>query len=114
MAVGDTFTTDSLKVAAVFGKRHDHVLRAIRNLMAELPEKHRPNFGETVDNRPNPSGGDPIPSPCYRITRDGFTPICVTRPVRCRPWRCGRCRGLARPGPAPAALRREWKGAARR
>ena len=45
-------TTTSNQVAEHFGKRHTHVLRAIRNLMAELPENARPNFGlsEFTDN----------------------------------------------------------------
>ena len=38
-------TTTSLQIAEHFGKRHTHVLRAIRNLLAELPENARPNFG---------------------------------------------------------------------
>ena len=66
-------TTTSLQVAEHFGKRHDRVLRAIRNLLAELPEERRPIFGETVETRENPSGGAPITSPAYRMTRDGFT-----------------------------------------
>ncbi|MGX7950765.1 Rha family transcriptional regulator [Oleidesulfovibrio alaskensis] len=35
--------TTSLKVAEVFGKRHDHVIRDIRTLIA----KGVPNFGES-------------------------------------------------------------------
>lgn len=37
-ADGDELFTDSLKVAAVFGKRHADVLRAIENLLSTLPE----------------------------------------------------------------------------
>ena len=66
-------TTSSLQVAEHFGKSHKHVLRAIRNLLKELPEDHQPNFGPTVETRENPSGGAPITSPAYRMTRDGFT-----------------------------------------
>lgn len=65
--------TSSLEVARVFGKRHDHVMRDIRNLVAQLPKDRLPNFGETVEMRANPSGGDPIRSPAYLLTRDGFT-----------------------------------------
>ncbi|PKN41344.1 MAG: transcriptional regulator [Deltaproteobacteria bacterium HGW-Deltaproteobacteria-18] len=39
----DVPMTTSLKVAEVFGKRHDHVLRDIENLI----ERGVPNFGET-------------------------------------------------------------------
>jgi len=70
--IDDQPVTTSLKVAEVFGKRHDHVLQAIRNL--DIPESFRlPNFRETVYERQNPSGGKPIPSPMFHITRDGFT-----------------------------------------
>ena len=63
----------SLKVAERFGKRHDDVLRAIRNLTKGLCEEYRlRNFAETVYLRPNPSGGAPIESPCFNLTRDGF------------------------------------------
>lgn len=59
--------TTSLKVAEVFEKRHDHILRDIKEL--EIPDGFRlPNFGETtyVDkwNREQPM--------CV-MTRDGFT-----------------------------------------
>ena len=64
-------TTTSLQIAEHFGKRHDHVLRAIRNLECSADFRIR-NFGETVETRENPSGGAPISSPAYRITRDGF------------------------------------------
>lgn len=51
-ADGSVLTTDSRKVAAVFGKRHDHILRSIRKLLADLPAEHRvPNF--------DPSGACP-------------------------------------------------------
>lgn len=61
-------TTTSLQIAEHFSKRHTHVLRAIRNLLAELPENARPNFGlsEFTDDT-----GRKLPA--YRITRDGFT-----------------------------------------
>lgn len=72
-ADGEQMTTTSLQVAAVFGRRHDQVLRAIRDLRAQLPEDRLPNFAETVELRANPSGGAAIESPSYRITRDGFT-----------------------------------------
>lgn len=65
-------TTTSLKIAEIFGKRHDNVIRDIKNL--EIPEKWRLlNFEETVRERPNPSEAKPIQSKMYTITRDGFT-----------------------------------------
>lgn len=66
-------TTTSIQLAEHFGKRHNDVLRAIRNLLAEMPADRQRNFAHTVETRANPSGGAPISSPCYRITRDGFT-----------------------------------------
>lgn len=66
-------TTTSLQVAEFFGKRHNNVLQAIRNLIAELPEDHALNFKQTVIERENPNGGKPIKSPAYTLNRDGFT-----------------------------------------
>ena len=63
----------STDVARHFGKQHDNVVRDIENLIAQLPSDQLPNFGETVIERPNPSGGEPIKSRAYRMTRDGFT-----------------------------------------
>lgn len=70
---GGVPATTSLAIAQKFGKRHDHVVRDIRKLVAQLPDGGVPNFGETVEHRINPSGGAPIPSPSYTVTRDGFT-----------------------------------------
>lgn len=66
-------TTTSLDIARHFGRRHDNVMDTIRALIAQLPADHLLNFQETVIQRANPSGGEPIDSPAYRITRDGFT-----------------------------------------
>jgi Rha family phage regulatory protein len=72
-ADGETLTTDSTKVAAVFGKPHNDLLKAIRALIAQLPADRQGYFSQTVASRINPSGGADIESTCYRITRDGFT-----------------------------------------
>ena len=72
--IGGQPTTSSTEVARYFGRRHRDVLRAIENLMADLPADDRVrNFAHTVESRPNPSGGTPIESPAYFLTRDGFT-----------------------------------------
>lgn len=64
-------TTTSQQIAAHFNKAHRSVLLAIRRL--ECSEEFRlHNFVQTVETRDNPSGGAPIQSPSYRITRDGF------------------------------------------
>jgi len=69
---GQVITT-SIEVARVFGKEHKHVLDAIRKLLSDLGADRQPNFRQTVETRPNPSGGEPIKSPAYHLTRDGFT-----------------------------------------
>lgn len=65
-------TTTSNQVAAHFGKRHTNVLRAIANLLAELPPEHQRNF-EPMLSSVEIGGGAIRKDPAYRITRDGFT-----------------------------------------
>jgi Rha family phage regulatory protein len=66
---GQAITT-SLKVADYFGKRHDIVLRAIKNL--DCPEDFRlRNFAESQYDVKTPTGGNKT-LPMYTITRDGF------------------------------------------
>lgn len=64
-------TTLSTDVAAFFGKRHDHVIRDIKNIIATLPKDRLPNFGETFEIRR--VGNTERKMPVYRLTRDGFT-----------------------------------------
>ena len=62
-------TTTSLLVAETFGKRHDHVMRGIHDLMDKCPKEFTdPNFGasEYTDNT-----GRKLPM--YLLTRDGLT-----------------------------------------
>lgn len=62
----DTARVDSRYVAQFFGKRHDHVIRDIRNL--DCSEEFRLlNFGESYYK--NEQGKR---QPCYTMTRDGF------------------------------------------
>lgn len=64
-----TFTT-SLRVAEHFGKRHHHVLRAIRNLECKLIAVRAPerlNF-EPLDYVNSRGKAQPM----YRLTRNGF------------------------------------------
>ncbi len=72
-ADGDALTTTSQQVAAVFGKRHDNLVQAIRAMRDQLPSDRLLYFQETVEMRENPSGGAMIPSTGYCISRDGFT-----------------------------------------
>ena len=60
--------TTSLKVAEVFGKRHNHILRDIEKIKHDLPDDAQPILGlsEYVD----PTGR---PLPMYQMSRDGFT-----------------------------------------
>ena len=65
---GDHLTTNTLIIAEHFGKQHKHVIRAIRELIAECPEEFSgPNFGlaEYYDDQGKKR-------PMYEITRDGF------------------------------------------
>ena len=66
-------TTLSTDVAYFFEKPHNDVLKAIRAILSKLPEDRLGNFSQTVVTRANPSGGAPIQSKAYRLTRDGFT-----------------------------------------
>lgn len=66
--VNNELRTLSTDVAAFFGKRHDHVLRDIRQAMANCPESfNAPNFGE-VEKRD--AKGEL--RPCYSLTQDAF------------------------------------------
>lgn len=69
---GEAFA-NSRDVADFFAKRHDAVLRDIRDLLEKEPDLRLHSFVETVVTRANPSGGAPIQSPAYDMTRDGFT-----------------------------------------
>lgn len=71
-ADGDELSTSSHKVAAVFGKHHDDLLRAIRSIAKMLPRDRLGYFAETVTKRENPSGGAMLESPSFQISRDGF------------------------------------------
>ena len=66
-------TTTTQDIAEVYGKQHAKVLAIVRQRMTEVPEEWRlANFGETVTERANPSGGAPIQSPVIRMTKKGF------------------------------------------
>lgn len=63
-------TTTSLQVAENFSKRHDNVLKAIRNLECS-PEFYLLNF-EVIQIETDLGMGRTRKDPAYRITRDGF------------------------------------------
>lgn len=65
-------TTTSNQVAEHFGKEHKLVMRAIRNLLAELPEWYQCNFAP-IQIDVDLGMGRTRKDPAYRITRDGFT-----------------------------------------
>ena len=71
--VDGNVTTLSTDVATFFEKEHSKVIRSIENIIATLPQERLGNFSQTVVTRANPSGGAPIKSKAYRLTRDGFT-----------------------------------------
>jgi Rha family phage regulatory protein len=59
---------NSRDVAAMFDKRHDHVLDAINDIVSRADEENRPNF-RAVEYKD--AKGES--RPCYLLTRDGFT-----------------------------------------
>ena len=62
-------TTTSLKVAEVFGKRHDNVIRGIEDLLSKCPKEFCAlNFEESTYT--NQQGKK---QPMYLLTRDGLT-----------------------------------------
>ena len=65
-------TTTSIEVARHFGKRHDDVLRLIRNLVEQLPEGYARNFA-AIQIDVDLGMGRTRQDPAYRLTRDGFT-----------------------------------------
>ena len=68
-------TTTSLDVAAHFGKRHDTVLRAVRQLDCS-PEFHARNFA-AMETEVQIGLGKVRKAPAFRLTRDGFTFLCM-------------------------------------
>lgn len=68
-ADGESMTTDSRKVAAVFGKQHRHVLEVIRKRLADAGAWGVPNFRLT--HYVDPQNGQTYPT--YEMTKDGFT-----------------------------------------
>jgi Rha family phage regulatory protein len=63
-------TTTSMKVAEYFGKRHDDVLKAIRNLLKNETVNARRNFAECLKINELANGKK---EPYYDLDRDGFT-----------------------------------------
>lgn len=68
-------TTTSLDVATHFAKRHDTVLRAIRQLECS-PDFLARNFAEMIVDVDTGKGAT-RKSPAFRMTRDGFTFLCM-------------------------------------
>lgn len=71
----DQIKTNSLKVAEVFGKRHDHVLRKVESILAM--KFTDPNFGARDFTEHNFSLSDYQDKsgrslPMYEMTKDGF------------------------------------------
>ena len=65
-------TVSSLQVAEIFGKRHDHVLRDIRQVLTQVPEIFiKSNFG--VFEYPVRRGFGTEMVKAYLLSKDGFT-----------------------------------------
>ena len=65
---GEELKTNSLKVAGAFGKKHFHVMRDIKNIIAQVHDSFiQSNFGlvEYID-------GKGQLRPMYEMTKDGF------------------------------------------
>jgi len=69
---GGKVVTSSVEIARVFDKRHDDVLKAIRNLLSDLSGDYLRNFAEVSIEYQNGKGGTQT-APAYHLTRDGFT-----------------------------------------
>ena len=72
----NTVVTTSMAVAEAFGRRHDHVVRDIRNLLGVLPKDHLPKFGEMVFDAQIGSGAIRQVAGFW-MNRDGFTLIAM-------------------------------------
>jgi len=68
---GDRLIVTSLEISNHFGKRHDDVLKAVRNIECSQ-EFARRNFAVC-----SYQDGNQRQRPMYEITRDGFTLLCM-------------------------------------
>ena len=59
-------TITSLEVAELTGKRHDHIIRDIRNILSQLDENNHPNFG--LVKYTDAKGEE---RPMYNLTKEG-------------------------------------------
>ena len=64
--VGDEVFADTLKIAEVFGKNHQHILRTIKNLPNDDFKSENFKSSTYLDAQMKPR-------PCYNLTRDGFS-----------------------------------------
>lgn len=70
--------TDSLIVAEVFGKRHDHVLRDIKNQMSKLEEANEQKFNETNFGGVSYIDKKGETRPKYILSEDAFTLVTMS------------------------------------
>ena len=66
--IHETDRMNSLEIAELTGKRHDAILRDIRNLLKQGVSHH--NFVETSYKQPQPRGGYKE-LPCFELTKKG-------------------------------------------
>lgn len=66
--IHETDRMSSLEIAELTGKRHDAILRDIRNLLKQGVSHH--NFVETSYKQPQPKGGYKE-LPCFELTKKG-------------------------------------------
>ncbi|MDE5682499.1 MAG: Rha family transcriptional regulator [Mailhella sp.] len=69
-----TITTTSLRIAEIFGKRHDHILRDIENLIEQMPEEMQEEWGDlNFEATCYINDQNRQFYPMYKLTRDAFT-----------------------------------------
>ncbi len=67
--INNQVSTTSLNVSQVFNKRHDHIIRNIKQIISDTPKEFTaPNFGESEYK--DSTGRN---FPMYILTRDAFT-----------------------------------------
>lgn len=63
---------DSLQIADEIGKRHDHVLRDIENILSDIAKSNQPKFGEINFIAGTYKDGRNRNQKKYLLTKDGF------------------------------------------
>ena len=84
MSVQTELTITSLEVAELTGKRHDHIIRDIRNIISQLDEISLPNFGESTYT--SDRGKE---YPMFNLTKEGCLCLVSGYDANLTPQFCG-------------------------